>query len=390
MATATQAKFLPFHLPLIEERDIDAVAEAMRSGWITTGPKTNEFEDQFANFVGARYSLAVMSGTAALHLGLEALGIKAGDEVVLPALTFAATAEVVQYLNAKPVLVDSEPEYFNISMEDLQRKINPRTKAIIPVHFAGHACDMQPILEFARANRLGVIEDAAHALPAAYRGRMIGSIGNLTAFSFYATKTLTTGEGGMVTTDDPQLAERMRLMRLHGLSRDAWKRYDQHGTWRYDIIEAGFKYNLTDIQSALGLVQLSKANAMRETRARIADRYTRALDDMPAFRTPRSSKDVLHSWHLYVILVEPDRLRIGRDEVIEELRKRGIGCAVHFIPLHFHSFYQSRWGYAPGQFPVVDRYFERCISLPIYPGMNELDVDRVTDALADVANKFER
>jgi dTDP-4-amino-4,6-dideoxygalactose transaminase len=390
MATAAQTTFLPFHVPLIEERDIQAVVEVMRRGWITTGPKVHEFEEEFARTVGARYALAVMSGTAALHLGLEAIGLEPGDEVLLPALTFAATAEVVHYFRAKPVLVDSEPNYFNIDVNDLQRRFTSRSRAIIPVHFAGHPCDMAPILDFARNHQLAVIEDAAHAFPARYRNQTIGALSPLTAFSFYATKTLTTGEGGMVTTNDQRLADRMRLMRLHGLSKDAWKRYDENGTWRYDIIEAGFKYNLTDIQAALGLVQLSKANAMRDARIHIAEKYTEALQEIPAFRLPQASTDVQHAWHLYVILIELDKLSIGRDQVIEELRKRGIGCAVHFIPLHFHSYYQNKWGYAPGQYPVVDHYFERCLSLPIYPGMSDADIGRVVEALADVYRRFRR
>ena len=390
MATAVQTRFIPFHLPLIEEDDISAVVQVMRNGWITTGPKTHEFEQEFARFVGAHYAFAVMSCTAALHLGLEAVGLQAGDEVLVPALTFAATAEVVAYFRAKPVLVDSEPEYFNIDCRDLLRRITPRTRAIIPVHFAGHPCDMDPILELARAHGLAVIEDAAHSFPAKYRGREVGSLSPLTAFSFYATKTLTTGEGGMVTTDNKQLADRISLMRLHGLSRDAWKRYHQNGSWRYDIVDAGFKYNLTDIQSAFGLAQLAKAISTRDRRARISERYTQALQEIPAFRLPKANSEVEHAWHLYVILIAPEMLTIGRDEMIEELRRRGVGTAVHFIPLHHHSYYQRKWGYAPGQYPVVDHYFERCISLPIYPGMVDADVDQVVEALIAIYHKFKK
>lgn len=390
MATLTQNTFLPFHVPLIEEDDIQAVVQVLRSGWITTGPKVQQFEEEFARFVGARYALAVNSCTAGLHLSLEAIGLQPGDEVLVPALTFTATAEVVAYFRAKPVLVDSEANYFNIDFDDLQRRFTSRTRAIIPVHFAGHPCDLDPILDFARSHQVAVLEDAAHAFPAQYKGRNVGVLSTLTAFSFYATKTLTTGEGGMVTTNDQQLADRIRVMRLHGMSKDAWKRYDVQGSWRYDVVDSGFKYNLTDMQAALGLVQLSKANAMRARRAQIAERYTEALRDIPAFRLPQTSTAVQHAWHLYVVLIKPEMLRICRDEVIEQLRERGIGCAVHFIPLHFHSYYQREWGYAPGQFPVVEYYFERCISLPIYPGMSDFDVDRVTEALADVYRTFRR
>jgi dTDP-4-amino-4,6-dideoxygalactose transaminase len=390
MATAVQTGFLPFHVPQIEEDDIRAVVQVMRSGWITTGPKAHEFEEEFARFVGAPYAFAVTSCTAALHLSLDAIGLQQEDEVLVPALTFAATAEVVTYFRAKPVLVDSEPKHFNIDLGDLQRRLTSRTRAIIPVHFAGHPCDMDPILDFARYNHIDVIEDAAHAFPAKYRGRNIGGLSPLTAFSFYATKTLTTGEGGMVTTDDQRLADRIRLMRLHGMSKDAWNRYHEHGSWRYDIVDAGFKYNLTDMQAALGLVQLSKANAMRVRRADIADRYTQGLRDVPVFQLPQTSSEVQHAWHLFVILVASEMLRIGRDEIIEELRRRGIGSAVHFIPLHHHSYYQQTWGYAPGQFPVADHYFERCLSLPIYPGMTNSDVDRVLEALLDIYRKFRK
>ena len=390
MATAVHTGFLPFHVPLIEEDDIRAVVEVLRNGWITSGPKVCEFEEEFARFVGTSYALAVTSCTAALHLSLEAVGLQEGDEVLVPALTFAATAEVVAYFRAKPVLVDSEPRYFNIDFEDLQRRFTSRTRAIIPVHFAGHPCDMDPILEFARINNIAVIEDAAHAFPAKYRDRYIGGLSPLTAFSFYATKTLTTGEGGMVTTNDQQLADRICLMRSHGMSKDAWKRYHELGSWRYDIVDAGFKYNLPDIQAALGLVQLSKANSMTARRKRIADKYTQALRDIPAFRLPQTSSDVQHAWHLYVILIAPEMLRLGRDEIIEELRRRGIGSAVHFIPLHFHSYYRRKWGYAPGQYPVVDHYFERCLSLPIYPGMTDVDVERVIEALLDIYRKFKK
>lgn len=390
MSTAVRTRFLPFHLPLIEEQEINAVVEVMRTGWITTGPKVQEFEQAFARVVGARYAAAVSSCTAGLHLALDAIGLQPGDEVLLPALTFAATAEVVAYFHAKPVLVDSEPTYFNMNIEDMRRRFSSRTRAIIPVHFAGHPCNMDPILDFARAHRITVLEDAAHAFPAEYRNRAVGTLSPLTAFSFYATKTITTGEGGMVTTDDQSLIERIRLMRLHGMSKDAWKRYHELGSWRYDISDAGFKYNLTDLQAALGLVQLAKANTMRANRARIAKRYSEALRDAPAFRLPQVSDEVQHAWHLYVVLIELERLTIDRDQFIEELRHRGIGCAVHFIPLHFHSYYQRKWGYAPGQFPVVDRYFERCISLPIYPGMTDADTDRVVEALLEICALFRR
>jgi len=390
MTTLTETAFLPFHRPPLDEREIAAVVDVMRSGWLTTGAKTHEFEKNFAAFVGAPFALAVNSCTAALHLALEAIGLKSGDEVLLPTLTFTATAEVVTYFGAKPVLVDSEPEYFNIDPDDLSKRLNRRTKAIMPVHFAGHPCEMDDVLEFAKRNGLAVVEDAAHALPAKYKGRNVGTLSPLTAFSFYASKTLTTGEGGMIVTDNREHAARMTLMRLHGMSKDAWNRYQQQGSWRYDVVAPGFKYNLTDLQAAIGLVQLEKAESLRSERARIAERYTRGLKDLVGFRVPRVSDDVQHAWHLYVLVMSPKTLCIGRDEVIEELGKRGIGCSVHFIPLHLHSYYKRTWGYVRGQFPVAEEYFNGCISLPIYPAMTDSEVDRTVEAIQDVSLKYRR
>jgi perosamine synthetase len=297
---------------------------------------------------------------------------------------------VVAYFDAKPVLVDAEPSFFNLDVVDAERRVTARTRAIIPVHFGGHPCDMESLRKLADQKGISVIEDAAHALPAKYHGRYIGGLSPLTAFSFYATKTLTTGEGGMVTTDDEALAARISLMRLHGMSRDAWKRYSAEGSWRYEVLEAGYKYNLTDLQAALGLVQLGKCEAMWKRRAALAERYHQGLSSLEAFRTPQVAPDVQHAWHLYVILVEPKALGIHRDQVIEELRWRRIGTAVHFIPLHLHPYYQREWGYRPGQFPVAENYFDRCISLPIYPSMTDQDVGRVVDALQDIARKFRR
>ena len=385
-----EADFLPFHVPLIEAEDIRAVTDVMHSGWITTGPKVHEFEKEFASYLGAKHAVAVNSGTAALHLGLKAVGVGPGDEVVLPAMTFAATAEVVTYLGAEPVLVDSLAGTMNFDVSRVERAITPRTKAIIPVHFGGHPCDMNRLLAIAKDRRISLIEDAAHALPAGYRGRTVGTIGDITCFSFYATKSITTGEGGMATTENQMYAERMRVLSLHGMNKDAWNRYDAKGSWRYDIREAGYKYNLSDLQAALGLSQLRKCDAMWRRRAKIAARYSRVLAGMDAFQVPRASSHVQHAWHLFVILINTAILQIGRDQVIEELRKRKIGTSVHFMPLHLHSYYQREWGYRRGDFPVAERYFERCISLPIYPGMSDENVDRVVDALAEIATTFRR
>jgi perosamine synthetase len=390
MTTSTATKSVPFHVPSIGEEAIRAVTETLESGWITTGPKTRCFEEAFARFIGVRHALAVSSCTAALHLSLEAAGLREGDEVLVPTITFAATAEVVTYFKAKPVLVDVDPLHFNLSLEDARNKITPRTRVIVPVHFAGHPCLMDPILDLAATSGLTVIEDAAHAIPAKYKGRNIGTLSPMTAFSFYATKTLTTGEGGMVTTDDDSLADRVSLMRSHGMSRDAWKRYSAEGTWRYEITEAGYKYNLTDPQAALGLVQLSKCEDMWRRRVEIAQKYDSALISLETYHTPRIAQDVQHARHLYVVLVEPSALRIHRDQLIEELRQRGIGTSVHFIPLHLHPYYQKTWGYRPGEFPVAEDYFDRCISLPIYPAMTDEDVNHVIEGLREISIKFRR
>jgi perosamine synthetase len=332
----------------------------------------------------------VSSCTAALHLSLDAARLSEGDEVLVPTLTFAATGEVVTYFKAKPVLVDVDPIHFNLSVDAAKRKITPKTKVIIPVHFGGHPCRMDSILDLAATRGLTVIEDAAHAIPAKFRGQNIGTLSPMTAFSFYATKTLTTGEGGMVTTNDDALANRVSLMRLHGMSRDAWKRYNAEGTWRYELTEAGYKYNFTDPQAALGLVQLSHCEEMWRRRAKIAQKYDSALMLLEAYRTPQTAQDVQNAWHLYVVLVKPSALRIHRDRVIEELRQRGIGTSVHFIPLHLHPYYQKNWGYRPGEFPVAEDYFDRCISLPIYPRMTDEDVNQVVEALQDISIKFRR
>jgi dTDP-4-amino-4,6-dideoxygalactose transaminase len=380
-------EFLPFHRALIEGEEIQGVLDVLHSGWLTTGPKVRQFENAFAEYVGAKHAVAFGSCTAALHLALAAIDLQEGDEVILPTMTFAATGEVVLYFKARPVLVDCAKDSFHMDPEAIERAITPRTKAIIPVHFAGMPCDMDAILAIAQKHGAKVIEDAAHSLPTRYKDRMIGTIGNMTCFSFYATKTITTGEGGMITTENPQYAERLRILNLHGISKDAWKRYSADGNWRYDILETGYKYNLTDLQAALGLAQLSKCETMRDRRAVIAESYTRALQGLDAYKTPVTPLDDQHAWHLYVLQVNPSALRIDRNRVIEELKSRGIGTSVHFIPLHLHTLYQQL-GYIAGEFPNAEERFGGSISLPIYPGLTEQDADRVVESLHDIARKF--
>lgn len=378
---------LPFARPDIDDEDIAAVAEAMRSGWLSTGPKVQEFERLFAARLGAKHAIALNSGTAALHLALEALALQPGDEIILPTVTFTATAEVVRYFDARPVLVDVLPDTLCIDPAAAEGAITSRTRAIIPVHLAGHPAEMDPLMSLARDHGLTVIEDAAHTLPSTYRGRDAGTIGQMSAFSFYATKTITTGEGGMLVTNNDQYAERARMMSLHGLSRDAWKRYTASGSWRYDVLAPGYKYNMTDMAAALGISQLHKADRMWKRRAGIAERYNDAFRH-PALQLPATHQDVVHSWHLYILRVVLDRLRIDRDTFIQELDQRGIKTSVHFIPLHTFTYYRSEYGYDEAQFPVAAREFERMISLPIYPAMSDDDVQDVIRSVIDVVETY--
>src|SRR5437867_6841528 len=382
--------FLPFHSPVIAEKEISAVVEVLKSGWLTTGKKVREFERRFGDFVGCSHAVAVNSGTAALHLALEAIGIGAEDEVIVPTMTFAATAEVVLYLGAKPVLVDCEPDTLNMAPDGLEAAFSPKTKAIIPVHFGCQPCDMERILRFARERHLKVVEDAAHALPAYYRGRPIGGIGDITCFSFYATKTITTGEGGMATTNNPEWADRIRMLSLHGISKDAWERYTAEGSWYYEILAPGYKYNMTDISAAIGIEQLKKCNRFWEARCRFAARYDEGFADLPEIRRPVCRPDIDHAWHLYVIQLELDRLRISRNDFIEALKKEGIGTSVHFVPLHLHPYYRKTFGYRPEDFPVASTLFDRVVSLPIYSRMSHSDVDRVIHAVMKIVTQYSR
>jgi len=385
-----EISFLPYNRSLIGEEEIDAVVQVLRSGWLTTGARTREFEAAFARYVGASHTVALNSCTAALHLALAAIGIREGDEIILPTMTFAASGEVIFYLGARPVLVDCLPNSFQLDPEQVERKITNRTRAILPVHFAGAPCDLERLCDLAKRHNLRVIEDAAHALPTRYKGRMVGTFGDITCFSFYATKTLTTGEGGMVATENPEYAETIRRLSLHGISKDAWKRYSAEGSWRYDILEVGYKYNMTDLQAALGLAQLAKCDAMLERRVYIANCYDRLLQSFDGFTTLPVPPYIEHAWHLYIVQVNHEALTINRDRIIEELKNRGIGTSVHFIPLHLHPLYQNRLGYREGDFPNAEERFSRAISLPIYAAMSGEDISRVMDALADIEHEFHR
>ncbi len=425
-----RSTFLPFALPDIGDEEIAAVEEVLRSGWITTGPKVRQFEREFAEYVGANYAIAVNSCTAAMHLALEAIGLQRGDLVITTPYTFAATAEVIRYFDAIPVFVDIEPKTLNINVEQLAEAVKAlirdegrrtgdgevkrwlppalrdkveslgRLKAILPVHIAGHPCDLDAIYDIAAEYGLAVIEDAAHALPTRYRGHLVGSSSlrnsvspkqsfpHLTCFSFYATKTLTTGEGGMIVTDDEKLAERCQVMSLHGISKDAWKRYTAEGSWYYEIIAPGYKYNLTDIAAAIGLVQLRKVERMWERRREIARRYTEAFSQYPELEVPTVDAEAEHSWHLYLLRLNLERLKISRNQFIEELRARNIGTSVHFIPLHLHPYYRETYGYQPDDFPVAYREYQRVISLPIYSKMSDEDVEDVISAVCHLVKHY--
>ena len=392
---------IPFHKSCITDDEISEVVVALKSGWLTTGSKCIEFEKAFAKYIGCNHAVAVNSGTAALHLALDAIGLKEGDCVITSPMTFAATAEVIRYFNAKPVFVDIEPDTLDIDVSKLEKSIKElqaggeRLKAIIPVHFAGHPCDMDLILTIAQKYNLKVIEDAAHVLPAKYNDKIIGTIGDITCFSFYATKNITTGEGGMAVTDNPAWAERIRIMSLHGISKDAWKRYTAQGSWYYEIIAPGYKYNMTDIAAALGIVQLKKADKFWQRRTKIAQMYNEAFGHIEAIETPHTSHltphtKTKHSWHLYVIKLNLEGLTIDRAQFIEELKSRGIGTSVHFMPLHMHPYYRETYGYRPEDFPVAYEAYQKIISLPIYPKMTDEEVGRVIEAVIDVAEKFKK
>jgi dTDP-4-amino-4,6-dideoxygalactose transaminase len=387
---ATDNKFIPFHIPAIGEDEIRSVVETLESGWLTTGRKAKSFEEDFARYVGCKHAVAVNSGTAALHIALDAIGIGEGDEVIVPAMTFAATAEVVLYFKAKPVLVDCQRDTLNLDPIQIEAAITSKTKAIIPVHFGGQPCEMDQILDTAKKHNLRVIEDAAHALPASHHGRTVGMIGDITCFSFYATKTITTGEGGMATTENPEWAERMRMMSLHGISHDAWKRYTKEGSWYYEILYPGFKYNLTDIAAAIGIQQLKKCNEFWEARQRIAMNYAKAFADLQEIQLPMCRTGVQHAWHLFVIQLELERLKINRNQFIEALREKEIGTSVHFIPLHLHPYYRDKFAYKPEDFPSASEAFERIISLPIYPKMTEANVRDVIVAVRQIVQEYRR
>ena len=378
--------FLPFARPDIGDAEVNAVAEAMRSGWVTTGPQTKAFEQAFTEYLGGGVdSLAVNSATAGLHLALEALGIGSGDEVIAPTLTFTATTEVVRYLGADPVLVDVDPVTLNMDPARVRAAITPRTKAIMPVHYGGLACDMDAILAIAQEHRLKVVEDAAHALPTTWKGTLVGQLASdVTVFSFYANKTITTGEGGMAVTRDPDLAKRMRVMRLHGMNRDAFDRFtSKTPAWYYEVVAPGFKYNMTDIAAAMGIVQLTRLPEFVQRRQLLAKRYHSQLAALPLVLPADAPAGDAHAWHLYVIRILPNA-RATRDEVIQALSDRGIGTSVHYVPLHRHPYWRDRYQLTPAMFPQADAAYQTMLSIPLFTAMSDTDQDRVIAALHEL------
>jgi dTDP-4-amino-4,6-dideoxygalactose transaminase len=382
---ASKSAFLPFALPDIDDAEIDAVVACLRSGWVTTGPATRQFEHDFGAYLGGGLeTISVNSATAGLHLALESLGIGPGDEVIVPTLTFTATAEVVRYLGAHPVFVDVEPDRMTMDPTAVEAAITPRTRAMIPVHYAGLPCDMDALLALARRHGLRVVEDAAHAFPTRHRGRLVGTLdSDFTVFSFYANKTMTTGEGGMVITRDPDLAARVRTMRLHGINRDAFDRYvSRTPAWYYEVVAAGFKYNLTDIASSIGIQQLRKIDRFARRRETLAERYHAGLAGLPLQLPALPADGDTHAWHLYVVRLAPGA-GLGRDALIDELAARGIGTSVHFIPLHQQPYWRALCG-TTGHFPVAEECYRRMLTLPLYTKMSDADQDRVIEALREL------
>lgn len=374
---------VPFHRPDITDEEIEAVARTLRSGWLTMGPETFRFEKELAGYLGADHAVCLSSGTAALHLALICAGIGPGDQVIMPAVTFVSTAEAVRYLGAEPVLADVEYDTHCLDVQDLRKRITKRTRAIIPVHFGGHPADMDPLLDLAREHELAVIEDAAHALPSKYKGRYCGTLGDAGCFSFYATKTLTTGEGGMIITGRQDWADRARSLRLHGISRDAWNRYGKGGSWRYDVHETGYKYNMTDMQAALGRGQLSRLDDMHGKRREIARAYTEAFEPLPGLVPFREREGCRSSWHLYPLKIDGEDEGV-RDDMMDILSKKGISTSLHFIPLHHFSGYRDL---DTGDLPVSEKVFRQNLSLPINSKMVEDDISFVKNEVIQAARE---
>jgi dTDP-4-amino-4,6-dideoxygalactose transaminase len=381
---------LPYHRPFIENEEIKEVVETLKSGWLTTGPRTLKFEEDFSHYIGCRHAIGLNSCTAGLHLALAVQGFIANDEVITTTMTFPATANAIIHAGLRPVFVDIEAGTLNMDVSLIEEKITPRTRAIIPVHFAGHPCDMDPIMELASKKKLVVIEDAAHALETKYKNRKIGNLGNPTAFSFYANKNITTGEGGMLVLNDDCLADEIRILRLHGISRDAWKRYGKNGFSHWELHSPGFKYNMSDISSAIGIHQLKKIDRFLTLRKKYAALYDLAFNQIPELETLQTREYAESSHHLYIISLRLEQLTVSRDQFIDAIQSTGIGVAVHYKGLHLQPYYQKEWGILKDQFTLATYYSERIISLPLYPLMSTRDIERVIGVVTDLIVRYRR
>lgn len=380
--------FLIFGNPAIEQPEIDEVIDSLKSGWIGTGPKVQRFEDMFKSYKGTKYAVAVSSCTAALHLSMSALGIGPGDEVLVPTMTFAATANAVIHSGGIPVLVDCRRETMNISPDDINKKITSKTKAIIPVHFAGRPCDMNSIMDIAKRNNLKVIEDSAHAIEAEYHGKKTGTFGDMGCFSFYVTKNIVTGEGGMVVTENEDYANKIKVLGLHGMNKDAWKRFSDEGYKHYQAVYAGFKYNMMDIQAALGIHQLPRVEKYWKRRKEIWETYDAAFKDLPVLTPLAPESYMRHSYHLYTLLLDIDKMKITRDQFLSEMTRRNIGVGVHYIALHLHPYYQQTYGYKGGDFPCAEWISDRTISIPLSPKLTDEDVEDVIETVRGIFEKY--
>ena len=387
---AKREDFIPYNLPDITQAEIDEVVDTLRSGWIAKGPRTLKFEKEFAEYLGAKHAIAVNSCTAALHISLLTQNIGPGDEVITTPMTFASTASTILHCGAKPVFTDIDYRTGCIDPEEVAKQISPHTKAIVPVHYSGQVCDLDRIYELADEHNLYVSEDAAHALWSRYKGRLIGNkLRGAASYSFYATKNLATGDGGMLVTDRDDIAERARILVGQGMSHNAWNRYAKGGSWKYDIVEPGYKYNMFDIQAALGLVQLSRMEEMQARRLAIAARYQEEFGKIDAVEPPFVPEFTTHCWHLYVLRIVPELLTIDRDQFIVELNERNVGTSVHFIPTHTMTAFR-KLGWKEGDFPMAEKHFERIISLPLYPSMTDEQVQYVIDAVRNIVEKYHK
>jgi dTDP-4-amino-4,6-dideoxygalactose transaminase len=379
-------EFLVFGSPLIEEAEIEEVVRSLRSGWIGTGPKVHRLEEMFRSYKGVKYAMALNSCTAALHLALNVIGIQPGDEVIVPSMTFASSANAVIHSGGKPVLVDCQMDTMNIDPEQIEAKITSKTRAIIVVHFAGRPCDMDAVMTIARKHGLKVIEDCAHSIESKYRGQHTGLFGDIGCFSFYVTKNIITGEGGMAITGNEEYADKIKVLALHGMSKDAWKRFSDEGYKHYQVVYAGFKYNMMDIQAALGIHQLPRVEKYWNRRRQIWDTYNRAFAGMPVICPAPVPDTMTHAYHLYTLLLDIDRLSITRDRFLDEMTLRNIGVGVHYIALHLHPYYQHNYGYKDGDFPVSEWLSHRTVSLPLSPKLTDVDVQDVIAAVGDILN----